>query len=66
MAVRRRAGPGEGPPAPSGGGSSILGVRSGSDASFSICFAVGIRHDTGRSFMPDENITRTKKKPVFP
>jgi hypothetical protein len=64
MAVQRRAGPGEARPsipggkAPSGGGSLIPGVRSRSDASFSICFGVGIRHDAGWSVMTSDRTQR--------
>ena len=39
--------------APSGGGSSIPGVRTRPEA-FSICFAVGIRQDAGWSFMTSD------------
>jgi hypothetical protein len=48
--------------APSGGGRRFWGVRSGSDASFSICFAVGIRHDTSGRSCPMNRTQREQGK----
>jgi hypothetical protein len=54
MAVRGRAGPGEGSPSIQSAVRRRIvdsGARSGLFASFSICFAVGIRQDAGWSVM---------------